>query len=130
MKTSFRLQEKFKVSPGILFHAWLDSKIHSEMTGGTAVCSKLINGKFTAWDEYILGENVFLKPNSEIIQSWRTIEFKDSDEDSELILQISESENGSVLTLIHNNIPEGQSDYQKGWIDHYFIPMKEYFNLK
>jgi hypothetical protein len=31
------------------------------------------------------------------------------------------------LTLIHNNIPKGQSDYEQGWINHYFEPMKTYF---
>jgi activator of HSP90 ATPase len=97
------------------------------MTGGEANCSNVINGVFLAWDGYISGTNKSLIPNKEIVQSWRTTEFLESDNDSELIIQISKTEEGSLLTLIHNNIPEGQSDYEKGWIEHYFNPMKQYF---
>jgi activator of HSP90 ATPase len=127
MKQSFRLEATFNVSPETLYNAWLDSTIHSEMTGGEANCSNVINGVFLAWDGYISGTNKSLIPNKEIVQSWRTTEFLESDNDSELIIQISKTEEGSLLTLIHNNIPEGQSDYEKGWIEHYFNPMKQYF---
>ena len=111
----------------MLYNAWLDSEKHSEMTGGEAVCSCEVDGQFSAWDEYITGFNKSLNPFKEIVQSWRTTEFSESDKDSELIILISETKAGSLLALIHNNIPEGQSDYTKGWIEHYFNPMKAYF---
>lgn len=127
MKQSFVLKETFTVNPEILYHAWLDSKKHSEMTGGEAKCSDEVNGKFSAWDGYITGSNISLIPNKEIRQTWRTSEFLDSDKDSELIIQISKMDEGCVLTLIHQNIPAGQSDYEQGWVEHYFEPMKKYF---
>jgi activator of HSP90 ATPase len=68
--------------------------------------------------------------NQEIVQSWRTSEFTDNDEDSKLIIRFKEIESGTALTLIHSNIPEGQTQYKQGWIDHYFIPMKQYFENK
>jgi activator of HSP90 ATPase len=38
---------------------------------------------------------------------------------------------GSKLTLIHTDIPEGQSEeYKQGWKDYYFAPMKVYFSRK
>lgn len=124
---SIVLKETFKVSPEILYNAWLDSKEHSEMTGGQAVCSSEVNGKFSAWDGYITGFNISLEPHQKIVQSWRTTEFSESDKDSELIIQISATKEGSLLTLTHSNIPKGQSDYENGWIEHYFTPMKHYF---
>lgn len=127
MKQSIKLEATFNASPETLYNAWLDSVIHSEMTGGEANCSNEINGAFSAWDGYISGTNKSLIPTKEIVQLWRTTEFLESDNDSELIIQISKTEEGSLLTLIHNNIPEGQSDYEKGWIEHYFEPMKHYF---
>jgi len=65
-------------------------------------------------DEYITGKNISLTPYSEIIQSWRTSEFADSDPDSKLTILLKNTDSGCELTLIHEMIPEGQSDYKKG----------------
>jgi activator of HSP90 ATPase len=72
-------------------------------------------------------ENRQLVPNEEIVQTWRTSEFKEEDADSELIVRLAPVDGGSELTLIHNEIPEGQPDYEQGWIDHYLNPMLEHF---
>ena len=69
---SILLKETFNVSPEILYNAWLDSKEHTEMTGGQAVCSSETNGNFSAWDGYITGFNISLEPHKKIVQSWRT----------------------------------------------------------
>jgi activator of HSP90 ATPase len=127
MKRSFELKEHFPVSSEILYRAWLTGDEHGKMTGGDASCSDQVGADFTAWDEYISGRNIKLTRNEEITQSWRTAEFKESDENSELIIRFRDTENGCELTLIHNNIPPGQPDYKQGWIDNYFTPMKKYF---
>ncbi|MFY0605904.1 MAG: SRPBCC domain-containing protein [Cyclobacteriaceae bacterium] len=130
MPTSFILKKHLQISPAQLFHAWLNSEEHTAMTGGEAICSNQVGGQFSAWDGYISGSNISLVLNEEIIQSWRTTEFEESDQDSELIIKLTEENDGCLLTLIHRNIPEGQSDYKQGWIDHYFTPMKEYFHSR
>jgi len=127
---SIKIKELFKVSPKTLYNAWLDSKTHSEMTGGNAVCSSKVKGSFSAWDGYITGQNLTLDPHKKIIQSWRTTEFSETDADSELILEFTQIEEGCLLTLTHNNIPDGQPDYKKGWREYYFKPMKKYFESK
>lgn len=121
------LQEEFPVKPEVLYRAWLDSKQHSNMTGGGAQCSEQLGGTFTAWDDYISGSNKSLKPYEEIVQFWRTTEFEAHHKDSLLTLRFTPTANGCVLNLIHENIPEGQSDYKQGWIEHYFQPMHSYF---
>lgn len=128
MKESLVLRHNFKVKPSDIYDAWLDSTQHSKMTGGLAKCSNEIGGNFTTWDGYIEGKNIDLKTNREIIQSWRTSEFDKNDEDSKLLIRLKEIENGTELTLIHNNIPEGQTQYRKGWVEHYFTPMENYFD--
>jgi activator of HSP90 ATPase len=127
MIKSIELKEIFLATPKEIFSAWLDSEKHTAMTGGTAICSTKINEEFSAWDGYISGKNISIIENKEIIQEWRTTEFKESDKNSELILKFQENERGCQITLIHNNIPEGQSDYEQGWIKHYFEPMKAFF---
>ena len=128
MKESFQLKEVFKVKPSAIYQAWLDSELHSKMTGGEAECSQQVGELFTAWDGYISGKNEALIENEKIVQSWRTSEFPAEAEDSNLTIILVEIEEGTELTLIHNNMPTGQTQYKQGWIDHYFEPMKAYFN--
>jgi activator of HSP90 ATPase len=127
MKTKFEIQKTFPASTSELYNGWLDSEIHSKMTGGSANMSNVENEAFSAWDRYISGKNIKLVKGSEIIQTWRTSDFKEGDEDSELILRLEPSNKGTILTLTHSNIPEGQPDYARGWEDHYFTPMKAFF---
>lgn len=124
---SITLTKQFNVSPKLVYEAWLDSKLHSEMTGGEAECSSKIGGSFTTWDGYISGENINLRENEEIVQAWRTTEFSDTDPDSMLTITLKPLSTGCELTLFHENIPLGQSNYELGWIEHYFEPMAAYF---
>ncbi len=121
------MSEFFPVEPEVIYRAWLSSEGHSQMTGGEASCTDKEGDAFTAWDGYIWGANLELTPYSEIHQTWRTTEFADGDEDSHLVIKLEPENSGTRLMLIHINIPEGQTQYEQGWIDHYFTPMKEYF---
>lgn len=123
----FTLTITLKSTPEQIYNAWLDSKLHSQMTGGEANCSNQIGGKFTAWNEYIEGSNIALTPNESIIQSWRTTEFKDEEADSQIEIFFSEIDDGTELTLTHTNLPKNGEQYKKGWEEHYFTPMKAYF---
>jgi activator of HSP90 ATPase len=129
MKESSRLKEIFKVKPEVIYNAWLNSETHTKMTGGEAVCEPKQGSKFSAWDGYIFGKNIELVKNQKIVQSWRTTEFNEADEDSILEIRLNELESGTELTLIHTNIPEGETQYEKGWVEHYFEPMKAFFNI-
>jgi activator of HSP90 ATPase len=132
MKTeSIIMNEEFPVSGKQIYDAWLNSKKHSEFTGAKATINNKIGSKFTAWDNYIEGKNKQLTDGKLILQSWRTTEFPESAEDSLLEIKLEDSPTGCKLTLTHSNIPEGQSEsYKQGWIDFYFVPLKEYFKTK
>ena len=129
-KENFELREIFKVEPSEIYAAWLDSELHRKMTGGEAICGLQVGETFTAWDGYISGKNLELIGNKKIVQSWRTSEFVGKAEDSIVTIELNEVEDGTELILTHTNIPEGQTQYEKGWIDHYFSPMKEYFKKR
>jgi activator of HSP90 ATPase len=78
-----------------------------------------------------MGKNLELEPPRRILQSWRTTEFPEGAPDSMLEILIEPDGDGSKLTLIHTEIPEGQSeDYKQGWKDYYFALMKAYFSHK
>ena len=117
------------VQRDVLFHAWLDSFEHSSFTGSQAVIDPSIGGDFSAWGGYISGKTLEMDPPNRILQSWRTTEFADTDEDSKLELLFENISTGTRLTLIHTAIPDGQGDmYREGWEEYYFRPMLDYFS--
>ncbi len=125
---SIKMTRTFAVKPKVIYSAWLNSKEHSKMTGSKAKINPKVNTNFTAWDGYISGKTTELKTDEKIVQLWRTTEFPQDAPDSILEIKLSEIKQGTKLTMVHKNIPEGQSEsYKKGWEDFYFLPMEEYF---
>ena len=116
------------VSPEKAYHDWLDSAAHSAFTGSPAEVDPVIGGKFFAWEGYIWGVTLELTPGKRIRQTWRTSEFPDDSPDSILEVLFEPYNSGTRLTLIHTVIPENQAEeYEKGWEDFYFEPMKKYY---
>ncbi|MFN0063468.1 MAG: SRPBCC domain-containing protein [Myxococcaceae bacterium] len=115
--------------PAEVFSAWLNSKAHTEFTGGgRATASPRVGGAFTAWDGYIRGRNLELVPGRRIVQSWRSTEFPEDVGDSRLEVTLARTAQGTRVTLKHSKIPAGQAkQYETGWVDYYLAPMKTYF---
>jgi len=128
MPYAFTLTTTVPASAQEIYEAWLDSLAHSEMTGSEAVMSDEVGAEVAAWDGYITGRNLELVPGERIVQSWRTTEFEDEHEDSILTVTLEEVEDGTLLTLVHSQVPDDQTSYEEGgWQEHYFEPMKAYF---
>lgn len=116
-------------SPEQVYKAWLDSEAHSQFTGGKATVEDRLEGRFTAWDGYISGTNLELEPYKRIVQAWRTTDFPADSPDSRLEIQLTAIEGGTRLSLIHTEIPDGQSaEYAQGWTEYYFETMKVFFS--
>jgi activator of HSP90 ATPase len=124
----FTLKAKINTNSKEIYKSWLNSKEHTKMTGGTASISDKIGDSFTAWDGYIKGRNLELEPYVRILQSWRTPQFEEHEEDSQIEILLNEVDGQTELTLIHTNVPESGEHYKKGWDNHYFRPMKEHFS--
>ena len=123
----FTIRTKIKAAAKEIYTSWLSSEGHTKMTGGMASISDKVGDSFTTWDGYIKGKNIALEPNRRIVQSWRTSDFEDKEEDSQIEILLNEVDGETNLTLIHTNLPESGAHYKKGWDDHYFQPMKAYF---
>jgi uncharacterized protein YndB with AHSA1/START domain len=129
MKTEFTIKAELPATPEEVFRAWLSTEGHTKMTGSPANVEPRVGGAFTAWDGYITGRTLELKPYTRIVQSWRTNEFAETDPDSKLEIVLEAHDDGTTLTLTHSGIPEGQAEsYESGWEESYFAPMREYFN--
>jgi len=129
MALSFTVSDTIPASAKAVYSAWLDGEQHAAMTdtdvatGGTKV-----GDSFTAHDGYISGKNLELAPWSKIVQSWRTTEFTDDEEDSLLEVTFEDQGNATLVTLKHSNLPPHGMQYESGWKAYYFEPMKAYFS--
>jgi uncharacterized protein YndB with AHSA1/START domain len=128
MPYSYTLSTVIPASPDEIYQAWLDSILHAEMTGGEANMSDEVGADVSAWDGYITGRNLELVPGERIVQSWRTTEFDDAFEDSIVTILLQQTEEGTLLTLEHSNVPDTHRSYEEGgWQSNYFDPMIAYF---
>ena len=123
----FTVQTTISASAEAVYNAWLSSEGHTKMTGGEAEITDQVGETFTAWDGYITGKNLELEPHSRILQSWRTSQFEENEEDSQIEILLKEADGQTTLTLIHSKLAENGGHYKQGWEDHYFQPMLEYF---
>ena len=132
MPYTYTLTSIIPAAPQEIYDAWLDSLAHSRMTGGEANMSDEVGAEVSAWGDYIKGRNLALIPGKRIVQSWRTTRFTDEHEDSTITVTLAEMDDGTLLTLVHGNVPDDQRNYEEGgWESNYFEPMKIYFgNLK
>lgn len=128
MPYTYTLTTVIPATPEEIYEAWLDTVAHSEMTGGEANVSGEVGADFSAWNEYITGRNIELVPGERIVQSWRTSEFSDDHADSVVTLTLEPVEEGTLLTLVHSNVPDEHRSYEEGgWESQYFEPMRAYF---
>ena len=126
----FILKTNFNTTSKKIYDTWLSSEGHTKMTGGSAIISNKIGDKFTAWDGYIEGVNIDLEPNKRIFQTWRTSQFSEDEEDSQIEVVLNEVDGKTELTITHTNLSESGEHYKNGWQDHYFEPMGKYFTSK
>ena len=128
MPYTYTLTTTIPASAQEIYDAWLDSIGHSEMTGGAAEMSDEIGAEISAWDGYISGRNLELVSGERIVQSWRTTKFSDEHEDSIITVTLEELDDGTLLTLVHSNVPDDHRSYEEGgWQSRYFEPMLAYF---
>jgi activator of HSP90 ATPase len=128
MAIQFVLSTLFLASPQEIYSTWMSSRGHSAMTGSPASVSSKVGGEFDAWDGYIHGKNLELEFGKRIVQSWRTSEFSADEPDSRIEITLEPVGKQTKLTLKHTGLPPHGRQYEQGWVESYFEPMKEYFS--
>jgi uncharacterized protein YndB with AHSA1/START domain len=111
-----------------VFNAWMSSDQHSAFTGDDAKIEPVVGGAFTTFGGYARGNTRSLEPYRRIIQSWRCEDFPADCPDSQVEVTLEETAGGTLVTLLHTEIPHGQSDqYREGWVRDYLEPLKRFF---
>jgi uncharacterized protein YndB with AHSA1/START domain len=125
---SILISEVIPATPQRIFTAWMDSAEHSAFTGDEATVVPEVGGEHRAAGGYIQGRTLELNEGSRIVQSWRTTEFPPESPDSRVEITLEPTLGGTLVTLLHTDIPVGQGDrYRQGWNEYYLSRMKSYF---
>lgn len=128
-KEALRVSTTIPAAPTTLYLAWLNAEQHSEMTGGAAKIDSQVGGKFTTLNGYVSGKLVTLDLGRRIIMSWRTTDFPRDEPDSRVETHFEALGGNTRLTVLHTDIPEGQSErYRELWNEKYFSPMRTFFS--
>ena len=126
---SITVSEVFPVKAAKLYKAWLDSRMHSQMTGLTAEIDPAINGSFSIADGAYSGKTLKLKQDAEIVQSWRSAKFTAETPDSMVTVKFEPLDKGTRVSLTHSQIENGKIGKLKGfWEDTYVKPMMRFFS--
>jgi uncharacterized protein YndB with AHSA1/START domain len=126
---SILISEVIPATPQRIFTAWMDSAEHSAFTGDEATVVAEIGGEHRAAGGYIQGRTLELNEGTRIVQSWRTTEFPPESPDSRVEITLEPTLGGTLVTLLHTDIPVGQGDrYRQGWNEYYLSRLKTYFS--
>ncbi|MEM5775887.1 MAG: SRPBCC domain-containing protein [Anaerolineaceae bacterium] len=127
MEKALTIRVWLPVRPELLYSIWLSSRQLSEFTGSPANIDSRVGGSFTVWNGFISGRNLVLIPGRQIVQAWRTTDFPADAPDSTLDLTFEAYTGGTVLTLVHRDLPADQvEDYRLGWTEQFLQPLKDY----
>ncbi len=119
---------RFQAKPVQVYDAYLNPAKHAAFTGAPATGENEVGAEYTAYDGYIAGKHLELTPARKIVDEWRTSEWPEGYPPSRLELTLSVDGDGTLLTMVHSEVPASQVEaYRKGWVDYYWTPLTRYF---
>jgi activator of HSP90 ATPase len=119
-------------SPRDLYAMYLDSAAHAAFTGGgAAAISPTPGAEWSAFDGRIHGLLLALTPGRQIVQSWRSFEWQETELDAILVLGFTASDQGGRVDLVQVGVPERLYDtLVSGWPVRYWQPWRAYLESR
>lgn len=125
-RTSLRQEVDFHASPQRVFDALINSKEFTGFTGMMAAIDRSSGGAFSLFDGQVIGRNVELIPNSEIVQAWRATTWPPGVY-SIVRFDLTLIGSGTHLVLTQTAFPDGEYEHlDAGWPVRYWKPLAEY----
>ncbi|MEQ9287604.1 MAG: SRPBCC domain-containing protein [Cyclobacteriaceae bacterium] len=121
-----RKEIQINASKERVFKALTDPFEIENWSGAPVEMDRLCQGRFSLWGGSIVGINLSVSPER-IEQKWKESRWGTF---SNLIFEITDQHHGTLLKLIHYNVPESSlTEIEKGWDDYYLMPIKSYLEL-
>ena len=121
---------KFSAPPDRLYDIYMDSKKHGAAIGSSAIVSRKVGSRFSAFDGMLSGRLLARVPGRLIVQTWRGSNWKKSEEDSILILTFSKAWGGGRLQLVHVLPDRHYAACKRGWGKYYWGPWRAYLKRR
>lgn len=114
-----------------LYNLYMNSKLHTEVSGAPAEISKKAGEPFKVAGGNIKGKNLHVQANKMVVQTWRAKGWDRKLPDSILTLYFEDTDDGAQVQMIHALVPDDQqAEVKKGWNDYYWKPWKGYLKTK
>lgn len=112
-----------------VFEALTNADIIQTWSGDEAKMNAVVGGDFSLWGGQMFGKNLVLDKNKKIVQEWCYEQWKDP---SKVTIGIkSKNKNFSIVTLIHEDVPEKSfTSISEGWDMYYFGAIQDMFEQK
>lgn len=131
MARTLSLAASMPAAPELLFDMYLDAERHAAFTGSPVTIGSQPGSTFRAFEDALSGTILHTQPKRLIVQSWRSVNFAESDIDSTLILSFWPRPDGARIELMHVNVPEADfAGVSEGWGKFYFAPWREYLEAQ
>ena len=115
----------FNTSPHDIYEMLMDSKKHAHLIQSKAEISRDVGGKFSVFDNSIIGVNLELVKDKKIIQTWHADDWP-KDYYSKITFVLKKIEDKTELNFTHTGIPKKSYESVKsGWDEYYWNPMKK-----
>jgi uncharacterized protein YndB with AHSA1/START domain len=130
-KLSFTLTTNFHASPAEVFNA-LTNNVRLSQWSGEGIVEPKIGGRFSMFDGWVNGKVLAYKPGKEIGYTWKTTEWPEKWEPSEVRYTFTKTKTGTKITLTHSKLPNAKEakDHKSGWVEHVFGPLENYLTNK
>jgi uncharacterized protein YndB with AHSA1/START domain len=114
--------------PEALYDMYLDPRQHAAITGSPEVRIAAEEGaEFQAFDGRISGRILALTPGRQIVQSWRSFEWRDEDLDGTLVLRFLPDRGGGRIDSALVDAPDHLYDkLLANWPMRYWDPWRAY----
>ena len=124
MKTIHQSYE-VNATPEEVFNALVTPEIIEQWSGAPARMDDQPGTRFELWGGDIYGTNLEVVSGSRLVQEWYGGDWK---EPSKATFNIKPNGRGSIVELIHENVPEEEYDnINEGWNKYYLGPLREIF---
>ncbi len=134
-------QRRFDAPPARVYRALTDAAQFAEWTRAPAQIDATDGGEFVCFGTFILGRNLELRPVLDgppwgggtalqpcgrIVQSWRVFDWPEG-VFSTLSIDLYEDDDGTIVTLDQDGVPEDACDHiDSGWDHKYWEPLRSY----
>lgn len=125
-RTSLHQEIDLKAPPQRIYEILLSSKDFTAFTGAPAEIDPKPGGTFSMFGGMIVGRNIELVPNQQIVQAWRPADWP-AGLYSLVRFQLKPTTTGTTVILDHSSFPAGDFDsLTSGWYEHYWEPLKKF----